>query len=271
MSTRYSQEEDQLLRDHFGKIPYAQLERLFVHRNRDSLRHRATKIGLDNPGMSAMVSLGKQRYTHNDHFFDKPTRLSSYWAGFIAADGCLPFGTKHFNLYLSTHDLAHLERFSRDICFSGPITFRPHRANGMCRLALWNAPGIRVALEHNYNVTPRKSLTLVPPDGLSNENQLAFAAGYIDGDGSIKLTTQGYLRTYIIGTQPVLAWMMHLFSQFTVELDAISRYPRATVKPSRHMHNFTYTITGRRALAIMRPLKASCEGLPLLLRKWHII
>lgn len=271
MSKLYSEAEDQTLRENYGKMPYRQLETLFVNRNRDSLRHRARKLNLPSPGVSYLVSIGRQQYEHNDKFFDNPTRLSSYWAGFIAADGCIPFNTKHFAIYLSVQDQPHLEQLKCDLGANDPITLRPKHSNGMCRLALWNALGIRFGLERNFNIGPRKSLTLMPPVNLSPENQLAFAIGYVDGDGSIQTTKQGYIRLYIIGTQSFLTWLAHLFSQFTTDLDATSHYPKASVKPSKHMRNFTYTVTGRRAAAILSGLKAISSDLPVLQRKWQIV
>src|SRR5690606_18912325 len=45
-------------------------------------------------------------------------------------------------------------------------------------------------LRRNFNVTPRKSLTLIPPQNLTKKQILAFIKGYVDGDGSISIRTK---------------------------------------------------------------------------------
>lgn len=71
----------------------------------------------------------------------------------------------------------------------------------------------------NFNITPRKSLTLLPPN-LSDTNLIdAFICGYIDGDGSIFLyknnvrNIQDSLSISIVGTYEIVLWIKERFSQ----------------------------------------------------------
>ena len=49
----------------------------------------------------------------NETFFEKPSRVNSYWAGFIAADGCVYRNT--LKITLSKKDKAHLEALSSQL------------------------------------------------------------------------------------------------------------------------------------------------------------
>ena len=64
----------------------------------------------------------KRQYNVDDNFFNKPNIINCYWAGFIAADGCITGRNKN-KLYigLSSKDKQHLEVFKKTICFDGPI------------------------------------------------------------------------------------------------------------------------------------------------------
>ena len=131
---------------------------------------------------------GRRKYNVNDSFFSEPNVLNSYYAGFIAADGCIRSKqskeSKYLTFGLSIKDKGWLERFAQDIEFDGPIkeyTFKDRQYVRMCI----NSKQICNDLERNFNITPRKTATLIPPP-LSDDKLIdAFICGYIDGDGSV--------------------------------------------------------------------------------------
>lgn len=149
----------------------------------------------------------------DENFFSEPNLENSYWAGFIAADGCVYHGGgKHkLSIALKSTDEEHLKSL-QSIIGAGTL----HRG--------WSYSKERDKVYHNvryvlyskticsdlkrvFNVTERKSLTLEPPIGLKAVNALAFVAGYIDGDGSYtKSGTRPILK--IAGTRSMLEWIV---------------------------------------------------------------
>ena len=86
-------------------------------------------------------------------------------------------------------------------------------------------------LYKNFNITPRKSLTLLPPN-LSDTNLIdAFICGYIDGDGCICMcknnvrNIQDSLVISTVGTQEIVSWIKERFSQILgKEFGSINKY-----------------------------------------------
>jgi hypothetical protein len=119
----------------------------------------------------------------DENFFSVPNILNSYWAGFIAADGCIRGYHDHYlSLGLSKKDISHLEKFKRDLRLSNKITI--YDKHNSCITGL-SSNKICDDLKNNFNITPRKSKTLKPPNIKNKTNILSFIAGYIDGDGSV--------------------------------------------------------------------------------------
>ena len=89
-----------------------------------TLPYYKRKYGLEiNPiGNGKFTYRYERQHNVNDDFFNNPNILNCYWAGFIAADGCI--GRRNNNVLsigLSSKDKQHLETFKNNINFSGPI------------------------------------------------------------------------------------------------------------------------------------------------------
>ena len=77
---------------------------------------------LNTNGVSTNNS--RRKYNCNDNYFDKNTQESFYWAGFIAADGCVMRrgkNSKILSISIHTKDIDHLYKFKKAIGFAGPI------------------------------------------------------------------------------------------------------------------------------------------------------
>jgi hypothetical protein len=147
------------------------------------------------------------RYSFNEYFFDSPNIANCYWAGFIAADGCIANkkgknGVNYLSIGLSIKDKKHLEIFKNDIKFSGPITIDK---KNICRLRIFSQK-ICDDLYKNFNISQRKTNTLEPPINLTDEQIIAFFAGFVDGDGCICLV-RGMPTLSLIGTKEILEWI----------------------------------------------------------------
>jgi hypothetical protein len=154
-------------------------------------------------------------YSCNENFFAEDTEASFYWAGFIAADGCLLDKHNILNLALSLDDNLNLEKFKLSLCAENPIhdyLVKSTRLNycdswkseiKICSASIWNSL-------HRFNITPRKTHTLEFPEWLLQHKMVNhFMRGYFDGDGSVyssvqkgKLTAQLYFN--LLGTKEFL-------------------------------------------------------------------
>ena len=128
----------------------------------------------------------KTKHRHNRQFFDKLTPQSCYWAGFIAADGNIYPPNGGIILGLAEKDEDHLIKLKQVMGTSSPVTCRD-TTNGYraAWLQIYGAYECHLALDNNFNVIPKKSLTLRPPPLRQEEYIRAFIRGYMDGDGSI--------------------------------------------------------------------------------------
>lgn len=169
---------------------------------------------------------GESKYSHrerqcklNDNYFENYTLQNCYYAGFIAADGNIDKDKRKLTIGLSMKDISFLELFRENI----DSDYRIY--TGVTRNEFYNAslsilsPKICSDLEKNFNITPQKSLTLLPPN-IENVDFLdAFIVGLIDGDGTISTTKKTLKdgrnsdRFYIsiIGTKEMLTMVKNRF------------------------------------------------------------
>jgi len=220
------------------------------------------KPGKGNPN-------GRRKYTLDHEFFSEGSLLSCYWAGFIAADGCIvrTNGQNSVKIKLSQKDSGHLEQFLQDAGSNSPVK---SSTDGYCYICVGSRQWMS-DLEA-LGITPRKTLTLEPPVGLSREQSLAFIAGLIDGDGCISFDHYTYggpdspITEYptidLCGTEPVMVWVKDFMDKnIPASVQAgVGRYKSGLSR---------WKASGNRALRIKEQLKDL--DLPLMSRKWDRI
>lgn len=124
-------------------------------------------------------------YLYDKDFFIKNTAESFYWAGFIAADGCVEKkktarNTNRLSIHLAKKDKEHLEKFKKSINFTGPIEDK----GNSCRITIHSAK-ICKDLEQ-FNIVPRKTKIYTFPKWMIGSSLVNhFMRGYFDGDGSV--------------------------------------------------------------------------------------
>lgn len=135
----------------------------------------------------------------DNNFFSNDSEESFYWAGFIAADGCVRItNTKYSTIYsleinLSSKDHQHLVKFRNDIKLKTDVRIRKtgKRITGedlyISRLKLFSKKIIN-DLYSKFNIQSRKTHTLEFPNYLKNNKLIRhFMRGYFDGDGGFYL------------------------------------------------------------------------------------
>lgn len=256
----------EILSNFYGKIPRSVIMERLPGFTYNSIKAQAASLGLigNRKLVQSMARRGKgKKYKVNQQFFDKTGQLQSYWAGFIAADGCLNAKKNCVSIRLNAKDRIHLENFKKAVEYTGPIRdVKPYGiSNAQVLLQCHSVSEWIESLNYYYSLTPNKSLTLMPPKHLSNDNIWSYIAGYIDGDGSISISPW---RIQLIGTKALLSWIKGHF-----DIAAPSDRKLAQVIKSKKCKQYLYSVSSRRAEKILSMI--SNRDVPLLERKWKII
>ncbi len=198
-----------------------------------------------------MTLLDSHKVNHN--FFTIPDKTSAYVAGFIAADGCI-VKDRIIQVAVNVKDETHLR---------GLLTAMDGTANvsyGLDNTVKFSFPSTQMAedLKKHYNITPRKSLTLEPPNIKKKSLIKSFISGFIDGDGCFRYGAQSkhgnwkYLCLEVVSTRPFLEWMdANLPETGRVRDDGEYARLAYTCKKAFEVYNYLHDPT-----------------LPLLERKW---
>lgn len=161
---------------------------------------------------SSILRFKRENPEYNEDYFAEPNLENSYWAGFIAADGCIhvrPNASKILDIGLKSTDRDHLILL-RDTLGAGRIydqsTF-DKRTGKTYHSTSYKLSSDKVCLDlaQQFNIHPRKSLVHREPN-LVGDNALAFIAGYIDGDGSYT-KYRNRPKLSIAGNYQFLTWV----------------------------------------------------------------
>lgn len=121
---------------------------------------------------------GVRKYFPNEKVFENYNKKSCYWAGFIAADGCIT--KNNIEICLKNEDIGHLEKFIDFIGAKYPIN---DRKDGTSRVSIGSQKMVK-DLYNYFNIYANKTFTLsmpkLPPNMIPH-----YIRGYFDGDGSI--------------------------------------------------------------------------------------
>lgn len=212
----------------------------------------------------------KNLYTKNDSFFFKANNLNSYWAGFIAADGCIKMSKNRgpiLSIKLHQQDVNLLEEFKSQTKYTGNINYRDYN-NSYVDIVIANSYQWTSDLSINFNIIPKKSLVLKPPLISDVDLQLQFIIGLIDGDGSIFFRqykdNKKYLELSIYGTKEILIWCRDIL--YNLENDRYKKLSINNIK--KHCYSLHYR--KNRAYSLLKKLEAVKTPFRLE-RKWNKI
>jgi len=212
-------------------------------------------------------SIAKTQHSYNYNYFDVPNMENCYWAGFIAADGCIT--TKNqIIIKLSNKDKHHLQTLAEAVLFTGKLYGYNRETNfgKYTTTELYFSNGLRwiTALQNNFNIGTQKSLTYTHPNNLTDEQSLAFIRGYIDGDGHVSRNPR--IRIGAAGTLDTLMWIQQHFDRISpsCSLNGMTAKPRKM----RGCNVYYYEIAHKRAEKAINIL-AKLDT-PALKRKWYV-
>lgn len=263
----WSEAEIELIKKHYGKIYPRDFRAMFPDKAYNTVRHKAMRMGL----RSSPKWAGK-RYDHNEDFFSVPSILSAYWAGMIASDGNIH--NNSISIGLKSDDKAHIEQFARDVGWTGPINIKTnhtiHGITEVATLAIRDDQWIKDLYRH-YNLVPRKSLILLPPNNLNYEQSLSYICGYLDGDGWTSIEKpRGYKNINgfaigAIGTKETLLWMKEFFDEISPHYHNLDNKLQPQIGKDRNCYSLN--IHGLRGIKVYHKLMSIPT--PKLYRKWH--
>jgi hypothetical protein len=219
-------EEDKVIREHYLTTNARDVAAMLPGRNLNAVKARANLLGVRK----------KTVYEKDENFFDVPNLTNCAVAGFIAADGNLREDDHRLTINIAVKDLEFLEQIKELLQFEGDPKFQTTERKeyikgdkkiaagirNMCRLSMSCDKWYYDLIKH-WNITPRKTYTLLPPSLTDNKLKMAFISGVICGDGWICKTVNdsGYL-TYglgITGTSDLLRWVKSTFETLIPETD----------------------------------------------------
>lgn len=118
----------------------------------------------------------------NEYAFDEYSEESCYWAGFLAADGCVD-SKNRIRVMLNYDDYNHLNKLRTFIQSTHTISVNTDKYY-RCSFEV-TSPHIRDMLDINFNIVPNKTDKLKFPSHIPSKYLLHYIRGYFDGDGSI--------------------------------------------------------------------------------------
>lgn len=225
----WTPEEDAVIRELYMTTNARDVADKLSGRNLNAVKARANLLGI----------IKQIDYEKDTLFFNIPNAANCAIAGFIAADGNIQKDKMVLNINISTKD----EEFLKTICglmgFNGKFRYRTVNrkeylsknsgktitagVSHMCSVAIHCSQWCD-DLNTHWNITPRKTATLMPPDLKDNRLKMAFISGLACGDGWICKTVNdsGYLSFGMgfTGTKDLLEWVQSTFNSLVPNMDA---------------------------------------------------
>lgn len=219
-----------------------------------------------------------RKYFHNSQVWDIENLEACYWAGFLAADGCIIERAGGFSLRveLQGSDKNVLINFLRflecgSVIFNSQKT-SPHsgKINSYSSIQVHARQDDSLILDliNKFNVTPRKTKTLQPPNLKTTEQKMSFIAGFFDGDGCIRLNEKkGYFAPSIAvtcGSKIFLEWILGE-TESLLENSYLRRVTQKKINQDRKGNN-TFSICGMSCAAFIDYIRQL--PIPRMTRKW---
>lgn len=179
----------------------------------------------------------------SDTLFSCFSANECYWAGFIAADGCVY--QNRIIIEISSKDYEHLAAFRS---FSGcRNNIRVFNRNGKsyCNFR-FRSTSVVENLETHFNIKPRKTYNyIVPPLSIPDNGIRDFIRGYIDGDGSIYVTNNCVRLKITSSSEQLLVWFGEKMQKF------ISVVPNRLYNSATGAHSKDLIYSGNNAKSII--------------------
>lgn len=202
-------------------------EILNLYDNGTSIKNICEKLNIGRQTVHNYTRKNK-RSRYRKHSFDSAsfstfTPKSCYWAGFIAADGCVDKNKTYLRVEININDKIHLTKLSNYTKDQQPYIvygtkeckFNDKIYNvKYCRIDI-NSVKIIKDLKNNFNITSAKSFTLLPPYRVPKNLITHYVRGYFDGDGSMYWNKSHKHSIFQVssGSTKLLSWMSNCIKE----------------------------------------------------------
>lgn len=250
----WTEQEKEILTNNYSNTALVELCSLIPSKGKRSIYEMARRLGL------------KKERIRIDCFAEISLE-SSYWGGFLAADGCIG-DNNSLQVKLQGRDHKHLEKLNTFLGRSKPISLYTRDTNKgkdflTSHLQTVSQPVCK-DLELNFNIKPRKTQNYNPPYWLSGDLALAFIKGYIDGDGHICLPSNSkFSRLEIIGTWELVSWIRTIVN---FKYGYLKRNHSLCIRRHISEDQYVYQVGGPQGDTFLRYLRTL--ETPFLERKW---
>ncbi len=248
---RWTKQEDDFLKKNYAEASFDLIHRRLKRRTHAAIILRAEKLGLKRAVVPSRIG--------SIQLLLEETPQAYYWAGFIAADGCILNG-KRLSIALCNADKEHLEKFAR---------FVQTKIRGNKTAVASIQDGILVPkFCKKFDLRPRKTYNPPSLDIVDDDLFLAFMAGFIDGDGSIgniKNRKDNNLQIKLHSS-----WCDAL-AKMEARIYEVLGIPRRKTFTKINKQGYTYlSITNNKVIRSLKKRLITLE-LPLMERKWSKI
>lgn len=196
-----------------------------------------------------------KKYECDENVFSEYNKFSCYWAGLLAADGCVyeRKDSKNSYIILNLIDENSVCYFKEFLKYTGMIYRRTHTTKFKNSKREYEAETWEVRclsnqmcedLKKNFNIGPRKTCTYSPSNSIPKDLVKYFILGYLDGDGSISYYTTNTGRKHFnvtfTGTYETIRYIQNFINK--KELNIWQRHP------DRKTEIYTLSISGNEQL-----------------------
>jgi len=126
-----------------------------------------------------------RKYNLNEHFFDELNEKSSYWLGFLYADGYVRMKdgkSGELKIKLKDTDKGHIEKFLKDVECEKPIKCGIDGKSKFCSVTIYSNSLVNKLFDLGCVNNKTQKIRLPKLNELLMSH---FIRGYFDGDGSI--------------------------------------------------------------------------------------
>ncbi len=197
------------------------------------------------------ISESKRLYGIDENVFDELNEFSSYWIGFLMADGNLyinPRNSRQIQLSLHERDRKHIEKFKSFLKTDKPIYSYVSRRKYDNDVGYVETPEAKFYINsktifeklEDYGLTVRKSKTANFSNELKMDRHLV--RGLFDGDGCISVYGQDRVEISLVGNEHVLKQVSQ-FINSKIELQS---------KITKNKTIFRIRYSGKSALSVIK-------------------
>lgn len=264
-----SEQEISLIKDNY-LLPVKEISELLQNKISDTQIHHQIRQ-LKKHNLIPRDKKSPRHLFHNETYFSNLQKEQAYYGGLLAADGCISEQENLPYMSIALKDREIVELFKDDIKYTGNVDVQKSKNKKHAdkyRLRISCCYQIAKDLKKHFNIVPRKTHILTPPNITDEDLIWAFIKGYIDGDGSIMWLSQDGIpnkrfRISIAGTKEMLEWMREFFMKNVPDFT----YNKIRVHSCNNITN-EYIIEGSKAKRLAKIIKNSIptHGIE---RKWE--